>query len=247
MNSYTDFAFIYDRLMKQDIDYEQLADYIENLFSLYDCNPDLIAELACGTGNITLPLAMRGYDMIGIDLSQTMLSVARDKAEQAQTDILFLNQNMLNIDLYGTADAFLCMIDGINYILAPQSLLQMLSRIKNCFLNPGGLFICECSSAYKLSHTLNNHTFIHNERDIFYSWQNRYFPSKKLCDMYLNFFVRTKQGYKRFEERHLQRAYTQKELTCLFQKAGFGSVDFYQTGTFHSPAPDAERLTLVAR
>ena len=55
MNSYTDFAYIYDSLMHKDIDYEKWADYIENLFIMYDINPDLVCDLACGTGNIKIP------------------------------------------------------------------------------------------------------------------------------------------------------------------------------------------------
>ena len=50
MNSYTDFAYIYDSLMHKDIDYEKWADYIENLFIMYDVNPDLVCDLACGYG-----------------------------------------------------------------------------------------------------------------------------------------------------------------------------------------------------
>ena len=131
MNSYTAFSDIYDPLMKEDINYERLADFIENIFTLHGKNPDMVADLACGTGNLTLPLAKRGYDMIGVDKSADMLSIAREKC--GSPDVLFLNQDMTKLDLYGTADAFLCMIDGINYVLSPHSLLNMFTRIKNAF------------------------------------------------------------------------------------------------------------------
>lgn len=55
MNSYCDFAQIYDTLMHRDINYEKWADYIENLFDMYGVNPSLVCDLACGTGNITIP------------------------------------------------------------------------------------------------------------------------------------------------------------------------------------------------
>lgn len=139
MNSYTDFAYIYDSLMHKDIDYEKWADYIENLFIMYDVNPDLVCDLACGTGNITIPLAKRGYDMTGVDISEDMLNIAREKADGL--DILFLNQSMTDLDLFGTMGAFLCMIDGINYVLPPKSLLtsfyqnqNLLYRIPTVFL-----------------------------------------------------------------------------------------------------------------
>ena len=187
-NCYADFAAYYDRLMQQDLNYAQWADYIENLFGHYGLNPDLVCDLACGTGNITIPLAQRGYDMIGLDRSAEMLAAAREKP--GAEHILFLNQDMTRLDLYGTVDAFLSMIDGFNYILSPQALLHMLQRIKNCFLNPGGILIFDVSSEYKLSNTLGNNTYIYDTDDIFYTWENRYLRSKHLCDMELNFFIK---------------------------------------------------------
>ena len=76
MNSYSDFAYVYDHLMHKDIDYEKWADYIENIFSMYDISPNLVCDLACGTGNMTIPLSKRGYDMTGIDISEDMLNIA---------------------------------------------------------------------------------------------------------------------------------------------------------------------------
>lgn len=242
--SYNDFAYIYDRLMKPDIDYAKWVDYIENIFSHYDKDVKLIAELACGTGNFTVPLAMRGYDMIGADISEDMLNVAREKA--SGLDILFLRQSITAIDLYGTADAFLCMIDGFNYILSPRSLYEAAKKIRTCFLEKDGLFIFDISSRHKLETVIGNNTFVYNEKDVFYTWQNRYIKSKHISDMYLNFFVKENSAYQRFEERHLQRAYSQKEIEYIFRQAGFAHIDAYQPLTFDKPRADSERIVFVA-
>lgn len=246
MNSYTDFAGYYDRLMRGDFDYLKIADYIENLFSRYDKDVKLICELACGTGNITIPLAARGYEMIGVDSSVQMLDVARKKDKQG--DILFLNQNMTKLDLYGTVDAFLCMTDGMNYVLSASSLFHMFKRIKTCFLEPDGLFIFDVSSEYKLREIVGNNTFIHSHEDIFYSWENRYIENKHLSDMFLNFFVKNKNGtYRRFCERHLQRAYRTEELVSLLYAAGFKKVDLFDAMDFSAPQETSERIVFVAR
>ena len=94
---YNEFAYIYDKLMKPDVNYNRIADFIENIFIRYDKNPVLIADLACGTGNITVPMAKRGYEMIGVDISEEMLSVAREKAMSENADILFLKQDIFNL------------------------------------------------------------------------------------------------------------------------------------------------------
>lgn len=245
MNSYSDFARVYDELMHRDINYEKWADYIENLFDMYDVNPSLVCDLACGTGNITIPMARRGYDMTGVDISEDMLNIARSKADGL--DILFLNQNMTDLDLYGTMGAFLCMIDGINYILPPKSLLKLFTRIKTCFIDNGGLFIFDISTPHKLKNTIGSNTFVHCGENIFYTWQNRYIESKRLSDMFLTFFVRQGKKYARFEERHLQKAHSPEELTHLLHKAGFSQVDMYDEMTFNPPRSDSERIVFVCR
>ena len=103
---YDEFANIYDRL--QNIDYTSFVDYYEKIFESYSLKPELVLDLACGTGNVTIPLAERGYDMIGVDMSEEMLNIAADKAREKNLDILFLNQDMTDFELYGTVDAILC-------------------------------------------------------------------------------------------------------------------------------------------
>ena len=66
--------------------------------------------------------------MTGVDISEDMLNIAREKADGL--DILFLNQSMTDLDLFGTMGAFLCMIDGINYVLPPKSLLTPFAKSK---------------------------------------------------------------------------------------------------------------------
>ncbi len=245
MNSYTSFSEIYDSLMHPDINYEHIADFIENLFDKFDKSPDMIVDLACGTGNLTLPLARRGYDMIGIDKSFDMLTVARKKAKDNK-EILFLNQDMTKLDLYGTADAFLCMIDGANYVLNPNSLYEMFKKIKTCFLNPGGIVIFDISSEYKLKNIIGNNTFIHDDEEIFYSWENRFIEKYSLSDMYLNFFVKDGKSYERFVERHLQKAYSQKTVKEILKKAGFKKITAFDGFSFEKANSKSERIVFVA-
>ena len=247
MNSYTSFAEYYDMLMIDDFNYEHIADFVENIFDAYSLDANLVCELACGTGNITIPLAKRGYDMIALDNSYDMLEIARRKAEKLP-NILFLNQNMVNIDLYGTVDAFICLIDGINYIINPYSLYKMFKRIKDCFLEPNGIFIFDISTEYKLKNIIGNNIFINDGDEVFYSWENRYIRSKKLSDMYLNFFIRNQNGsYKRFSERHLQKAYTSEEIIKIAKKAGFNNIDLFDGISFNKATDTSERITFVLR
>ncbi len=238
---YNDFAGLYDQLITQDIDYNKVCDYIQDVFKRYHKTPGIVCDLACGTGNITVPMQNRGYDMIGVDISENMLNVARGKSE----DILFICQDIKKLDLFGSCDAFLCMTDGFNYITSLNALTNIFKRIRNCFINDGGIFVFDISTRHKLENILGNNTYIYNTDDVYYSWENEY--KSPFCKMELNFFVKDNTGYKRFDEVQIQRAYTMKEIENALLVSGISSVDAYKAYTFEKPEPTDERLVFVAQ
>ena len=240
--AYNEFAYIYDRLMHADIDYRKWCDYIENIFAMNGCDPDSVCELACGTGNITSIMERRGYKMCGVDISADMIEEARRKLRRTE----LICQNMASFVPDKKYDAFLCMIDGINYVIAPKSVFEVFSNVRKS-LNDDGIFIFDVSSRYKLKNIIGDETFIHSERDIFYSWQNRYIERYNISDMYLNFFVEQGDMYERFEERHLQRAYSERELRALLKEAGFSNIRVYDELSFDAPTKKSERLVFVCK
>lgn len=134
---YGEFAYVYDEFM-DNIPYEQWHDYLHKLLIKYGVEKGIITELACGTGTMTKLLADDGYDMIGIDISYEMLDVARQK--YTDDNILFLNQDMRELDLYGTAAAMVCVCDGMIISRTRKSCLKYLMKIK-IFLDYNGIFI----------------------------------------------------------------------------------------------------------
>ncbi len=242
MTQYHDFAYIYDRLMHQDIDYDAWCDYIENMFSLHGVSPDTLCELACGTGNITSRLSGRGYKMTGVDISSQMLRVADAKTE----DVSYICSDMAKLQLKDKYDSFLCMIDGLNYVITPKAIINTFKTVKN-HLNEKGVFMFDISSQYKLREIIGNETFIHSEYDVFYSWENRFIEKYNLSDMLLNFFVRDGERYMRFEERHLQRGWSVSEMKTMLKKAGFTEINIYKELTFDAPTDKTERLVFVCR
>lgn len=242
MAQYNEFAYIYDRLMQTDVNYDAWCDYIENLLSMHNAEPDTVCELACGTGNITSRLEKRGYSITGVDISRDMLAVASEKLNGTR----LLCSDMTKFRADNKYDAFLCMIDGINYVVVPKAAERVFANVKR-MLNDGGVFIFDISTRHKLRNILGNETFIHSEYDVFYSWQNEYIEKYHLSDMLLNFFVRKGETYRRFEERHLQRGYSEAEIRRMLKRAGFSEIDVYDELTFNSPKLDSERIVFVCR
>lgn len=242
MTQYEDFAYIYDRLMHSDIDYDGWCDYMENLFDKHSVSPDTLCELACGTGNMTSRLHSRGYDITGVDISSDMLRVAQAKTK----DIDFICSDMSKLILDEKYDGFLCMIDGLNYVITPKAVINTFNIVKD-HLNENGIFIFDISSRYKLKNIIGNETFIHSEYDVFYSWENRYIERYNLSDMLLNFFVLNGKKYDRFEERHLQRGWSISEIKKMLEIAGFTDISVYNELTYDMPTNESERLVFVCR
>ncbi len=240
---YHDFASVYDQL--QDTDYERFVDYYEEIFCKFGLQPELVLDLACGTGNITLPLARRGYDMIGIDFSVDMLNIARQKAIEAGQNILFLNQDMTEFELYGTVDAIVCALDGVNYLTEDGQLRQLFHLVEN-YLNPGGVIIFDVNTVYKLKHILGENTFVNEENGIYYVWQNFYEDSTSICRFVLNVFRLQEDGsYLRFDEIQEERAYTEEEICGSAEKAGLKFLGCFAPFSFQPPSDKEERAFYV--
>ena len=241
---YGDFAGIYEKL--QDIDYEAFVDYIEEIFKREGIKPELVLDLACGNGTLTAIMAKRGYDMIGIDMSCEMLNIAREKAISDNLDILFLNQDMTDFELYGTVDAIVCTLDGVNYLTEDGQLEQTLKLVKN-YLNPGGVMIFDINSEYKLSKVLGNNTYVSEEKGIFYVWQNEYDEEEKICYFRLDIFEEQGSVYKRYTEEQAERAYSQDEIIGLAEKTGLIVSGFYDELKFSPPGETTQRCFVVLK
>lgn len=234
---YADLAAVYDQLMQQDVQYDTLCDLIEKCFRRYGRNPELIVDLACGTGSVTSRMAQRGYDMIGIDISEEMLNIARKKDEKS----LYLEQDITAFELYGTVDAALCMIDGYNYVIDDEKLLNSFLWVKN-YLNPEGLFLFDVSSDYKLSTLLGNETFVYEDDNVFYTWENEFDEQTDLSSSYITFFVKEGDMYRRFDEVHIQKARSISHIIHLLEKAGFSDIHTFADSSFAYPQKDSQRV-----
>lgn len=243
--SYEGFSRIYDRLIGEDISYAEICDFAENIFCERGINPEIVLDMACGTGGVTLPMAARGYDMIGVDRSADMLDLARKK--DGADGILFLNQSITSLDLYGTVGAALCITDGFNYILSDAELIRALTRLRTCFLDSGAVLIFDVSSLEKYEQTLGSNTFVYDCNGVFYCWENRYLPKKQLCEMNITFFEKGRHGWRKTCERQLHRARSEERLRQILKLAGFEKIEVYSSLGMSKELSGAQRLWFVAQ
>ena len=244
MASYSSFAYIYDSLT-YDVEYEKRADYLEEIFKKhFSGKPELVCELGCGTGTMCNILADRGYDMIGIDMSESMLDVAMQKS--VGKNILYLNQDMREFELYGTVDVIICLLDSFNYITDISDLEKIFALCKN-YLNPDGLLIFDVNTKYKFENVLSDNTFTFDTDEIFYVWENNYDEKTKLCDFFLTFFVENDGVYERIDEYHVEKCYEDSEIVNVLEKSGFKGILKYADMSFEMPKNDEERVFYLAK
>ena len=246
---YSAIAGVYDKLNK-DIDYSRWADFFDSCFDKYCASrPEIVLDLACGTGRMTRELAEKGYDMIGVDGSADMLGEAYSQGGEG---ILYLLQDMREFELYGTVGATVCCLDSLNYLLDENDLRKTFSLVHN-YSDPDALFMFDMNTPYKFENIYSDNAYILEDESsdggaIFCGWQNFYDADTKICDFYLSVFGEDEDGaYIRSDEHQRERCYTLDEVRDALCACGFEIIGVFGDIEFSEPANDCERWYFVAR
>lgn len=255
MQAYTGFAQVYDTFM-DNIPYDKWSEYLTELLKKYNITDGLILDLGCGTGSITERLAKKGYDMIGIDNSEEMLSIALEKLsenlsdediEEGRNNILYLLQDMREFELYGTVKAVVSICDSMNYILSEEDLIKVF-RLVNNYLDTDGVFIFDMNTEYKYEKVLADNTIAENREDASFIWDNYYDEEQKLNEYDLTIYVKEEDNlFARFDETHYQKAYSLETMKEIIEKAGMEYVTAYDAFTYDEPKKTSERIYIVAK
>ena len=245
-DGYDVIARVYEQ-MGETIDYEVWADFVEASFEKYlPTRPELVLDLACGTGRMTRALAKRGYDMIGVDGSPEMLGEAY--AQKTEDDgILYLCQDMREFELYGTVGAVVCCLDSINYLLSEDDVEKTFRTVHN-YLDTDGLFLFDLNTPHKFEAVYGNEAYILEDEDSFLGWQNEYDRESGICDFYLTLFEEDEDGrYTRSEEHQREKCYTREVVEKLLAESGFETLGFFSAFDFAAPTETTDRWYIAAR
>lgn len=246
MEQYTNFAKVYDLFM-DNVPYDKWVEQIKDILYKENIKDGLICDLGCGTGAITERLANLGYDMIGIDNSYDMLDVAMEKKYASGHDILYLCQDMREFELYGTVRAIISRCDSLNYIRELSELKEVFAWVNN-YLDPNGLFIFDMNTEYKYQNILGDNTFAEVREQASFIWENTYDIDKRINEYDLNLFIKLEgDNYKRFEERHVQKAYTFDEILSAIDSSNMVLEKYLDADTYGDVSEKTERILFVAR
>ena len=246
MEAYEDFALVYDTFM-DETPYDEWCSRILSVLRQAGIEDGLVLDLGCGTGSMTERLARAGYDMIGVDLSGRMLDIALKKKEKSGLDILYLQQDMREFELYGTVRAVVCVCDSLNYLLEEEELKETFALVNN-YLDPGGLFLFDFNTPYKYGTVIGDCTIAENRDDCSFIWENYYEKDSGLNEYDLTIFVREEGGlFRRFTETHVQRGYAPETVRRLAQEAGLCWAGAMDADTGGPVGPESERIFAVVK
>lgn len=248
MAGYGDFALFYDRLT-ENVDYKERCDYICSLLRKNGISEGILLDLACGTGSLSYLLAENGFEVVGVDASEEMLSAAQEKKDEKKADVLFLCQKMQELDLFGTIDAAVCTLDSINHVTDEAQVMEIFRRVA-LFMNDGGIFIFDVNTPYKHKNVLADNTYVYDLDDIYCVWQNTYNEKDCSVDISLDIFERDDEEqdvYYRYFEDFTERAYDFESLKAWLESVKFEVIGIYGEMTEEPIKSDTQRAVFVCK
>lgn len=243
-SSYSSLAPYYD-LLNGGTDYGEIFSFCREEFQKNPKKILSVLDLACGTGTLSVRFAENGYDVTALDLSEEMLSLARNKA--GNLPILFSRQNMASFELFGSVDAVVCALDSVNYLLKKDEVASAFSRVAN-YLEPGGLFIFDLNTPFRLEKVFGGQDFVLEEEGVLCTWRNTFREKDRVCTFDLDFFLEQPDGsYLRESESQKERAYSLKTVTSLLEENHLSLLSLFGSYAREPVTPESEKWVFVCR
>ena len=244
MGAYEALAASYDRLTS-DVDYKATVDFYFEIIKREGVSVRTGVDLACGTGSVTALLAQRGIPVIGVDLSEEMLTLAQQKTQGLSPRPVFLRQDLARLYLPRGVDLAVCALDSLDYITDPAACAAAIARVYKV-LNPGGLFIFDVNTPEKLQ-AMDGQVFLDEDEDVYCVWRGAFDPESNICSYGMDLFQRQGRLWHRSFEEHREYAYSKEQLTDYLKAAGFTGIRVYGDRSFSPPEQGAQRIYFSAR
>lgn len=240
MHSFCTIAPFYDRLMAQ-VPYEMWAGYYRLLLAQCGASPQRLLDVCCGTGTLCEILTADGFEVTGFDVSEPMIEVARTKARERGLDIAYHVADAARLDLGAKFEGAYSFFDSLNYITDPKGLQRAIKKVSK-HLSVGATFVFDVNTAYAFESRMFDQQDLRKASKLTYKWVGDYDPETRLICVRMDFW---NEG-ERFQETHVQRAYSDEELRGYLGLAGMRVERAYDSYTLDPPRDRSDRVHYVA-
>lgn len=233
--------------------YAAEVNYLHGLLQRFSGQPvRRVLDIACGTGSHAIELERLGYDVVGSDLSQDMLSRARQKARETGSKIRFEQQDMRSLDVATRPfDAVLCLFDAIGHVETTAAIKQTFRAVHR-HLGEGGLFVLEFWHAAAMAgrHDPQRVRKFSTERGEVLRLSSTTVDLASQCATveHAIYDLRSDGTYQTAVERQTNRFFSLQEMSELLDDCGFDMVKYYSGYSADEVlSPDTWHIVLVAR
>lgn len=239
--AYDQFAYVYDRLMS-DVPYDEWMSFLIRQKEVFKVEGMKLLDVGCGTGEWTVKASIAGFETVGIDLSESMLSMAQQKAMEAGQAIRFFKMDMSEARDLGEFDLITIFCDSVNYLETEEVVQQTFKRMYDLLSNDG-VFMFDVHSLYKVNELFAGQTYSYDDGEAAYIWNSFEGEYENSAEHELTFFIKEEENlYSRFDEFHKQRTFPVEQYKKWLVEAGF-KVETV-TADFNETQPDelSERI-----
>lgn len=234
MASYEEFARVYDTVMDDSL-YDLWFDFSKRHFPK---DTKEVMELACGTGILSILFEKAGYQVTGVDLSEEMLTIADQRADEAASKIIFAAGDMRELEGEAEYEAITCYSDSLCYMANPTEVKQVFAGVHQ-LLKTDGVFIFDVHSTFQIDQKFPGYSYHENEEDFAFLWDSFEDEAPHSIVHELTFFVKDKDGkFSRKDEDHHERTYELSHYLEMLEQ--FSEVQVY--ADFEDEQPDEESL-----
>lgn len=219
MNNYGIFARVYNELMDETVFY----DWRDYVMSHVDKSSSIL-ELGSGSGQLGILLTEQGYDVIGLDLSEEMLSYGQYYQGKMGISFPLVQGDMRDLSDFGQFETIISFCDSLCYLPEKKDLAQTFKEAY-AHLEEGGLLLFD---VFTTEHMLELDGYAYHDElpGIVFMWDS--FPGEYAHSIEhdLSFFIEREDGlYERATELHKERTYPIETYQNLLEKAGFQIIE----------------------
>ncbi|MFV0363746.1 MAG: class I SAM-dependent DNA methyltransferase [Suipraeoptans sp.] len=243
MEAYSSFARVYNLFM-DNAPYDEWSIYIKEILKKNGIESGSVLDLGCGTGNMTRRLARYGYSMTGIDASAEMLDMAVADGTDDEPKIMYVMQDMRELEVPYGFDAVISTCDSVNYVLEPEELLDTFKLVYEC-LKPGGILYFDFNTEYKYKVIIGDTVIAEDRDEAGFIWDNGYDEEAHINIYDVSLYLKEGELYRKQKETHYQRGYTLEEIRNIIKHANFEVLSMNDEYTNKEISNSTERICVT--